>query len=112
MKRTGRQQFKKATKKPRKVSPTTRHNRRFQCPLCDTCWPSNATRLIHMSTNHFSEASELADDFLDGFHAGVKEYAVVVKARAKAIRDVVELERMYRLPSGPTVGRRRKGKKR
>lgn len=92
--------IRKQTKRTKRLIVT----KRFPCPLCQVRCGSSAARMVHVSTYHFSDPAEMVEDFLDGAHPGVKEYREVIRRKAREAKDVLELERLYKLPSGKSCG--------
>jgi hypothetical protein len=63
--------------------------------------------MVHAARFHFSDPAGVVEDFLAESHAGVKEYREVIRRKTREMRDVLELERLYRLPSDKSHGVRR-----
>lgn len=90
----------KTISKRRRVAPSRRVARKV-CLLCGHALPATrAARLAHLVEYHAGEESEMILDQYDSMLAGVPQMESVIERAAEAAAEVLELERMFSLPSG------------
>lgn len=95
----------KAIPKRRRRAPL--RTTRKVCLLCGSPLPSSkAARVAHLIEYHGGEESDMVMDQYDAMLPGVIEMESVIERAADAAAEVLELERMFSLPSG--IARRSK----
>jgi hypothetical protein len=81
-----------------------------RCPVCGKGPFSRAVMFQHILRAHVtvSEKRDMLEDAYYGIYPGVKKFREVVDSKRKQAQEVMELERIYALPSGRVVRRKKK----
>ncbi len=91
--------MKSTIKKPKRLLVRPPKHARKVCLLCgEPTAASAAGRMAHLLKYHVEEEADLILEGYDGIVAGVPEMEHVIEGATQAAEEVLELERMMRLP--------------